>query len=130
MLTMLGAVAEFERTLMLERQREGIAKAKADGQFKGRKPTARAKAAEIRRLRAEGVMPTAIAGGSASADRRSTGCWTRASNRKGAAAGMPTIEPRSPARPGRGPTGTPCSPHRRCGGVQRTGDAAITAAAS
>lgn len=31
MLTMLGAVAEFERALMLERQREGIAKAKAEG---------------------------------------------------------------------------------------------------
>jgi len=44
MLTILGAVAAFERELMLERQREGIAKAKADGKYKGRKPTARAKA--------------------------------------------------------------------------------------
>src|SRR4051812_34942689 len=35
MLTMLGAVAEFERTLMLERQREGIAKAKGKGRYKG-----------------------------------------------------------------------------------------------
>jgi len=31
----LGAVAEHERSLMLERQREGIAKAKAEGKFKG-----------------------------------------------------------------------------------------------
>ena len=40
MLTMLGAIAEFERQLMLERQREGIALAKADGKYKGRKPVA------------------------------------------------------------------------------------------
>jgi DNA invertase Pin-like site-specific DNA recombinase len=36
MLSMLGAVAEFERSLILERQREGIAKAKAAGVYKGR----------------------------------------------------------------------------------------------
>ena len=36
MLTILGAIAQFERELMLERQREGIAKAKADGKYKGR----------------------------------------------------------------------------------------------
>ena len=61
MLTMLGAVAEFERALMLERQREGIAKAKGEGRYKGRKPTARAKAGEIRQLHAQGMTPTAIA---------------------------------------------------------------------
>ena len=61
MLTMLGAVAEFERTLMLERQREGIAKAKAEGRYKGRKPTARAKAGEVHRLHGQGVRPTEIA---------------------------------------------------------------------
>ncbi len=37
LLTMLGAVAQFERELMLERQREGIEAAKAQGKFKGRK---------------------------------------------------------------------------------------------
>lgn len=37
-ITMLGAIAEFERTNMLERQREGIVIAKAAGKFKGRKP--------------------------------------------------------------------------------------------
>ena len=46
---------------MLERQREGIAKAKAEGKYKGRKPTARAKAAEVHALRAAGVGPTEIA---------------------------------------------------------------------
>lgn len=38
MMQMLGAVAEFERALILERQREGIALAKAKGVYKGRKP--------------------------------------------------------------------------------------------
>ena len=38
LLSMLGAVAEFERSLILERQREGIAIAKAEGKYKGRKP--------------------------------------------------------------------------------------------
>ena len=37
MLTMLGAVAQFERELMLERQREGIESAKQKGLYKGRK---------------------------------------------------------------------------------------------
>ena len=37
MLTMIGAIAEFERTNMLERQREGIAIAKREGRYKGRK---------------------------------------------------------------------------------------------
>lgn len=61
MLTMLGAVATFERDLMLERQREGIAKARAEGRYKGRAPTARRQAATIRALRTEGVRPSEIA---------------------------------------------------------------------
>ena len=36
-MTMLAAVAEFERTMILERQREGIAIAKRNGKYKGRK---------------------------------------------------------------------------------------------
>ena len=40
MLTVLGGVAQFEREMMLERQREGVAKAKAAGRYKGRKPIA------------------------------------------------------------------------------------------
>lgn len=45
-LNMFAAFAEFERDLMRERQKEGIAKAKAEQKYKGRKPTARAKAGE------------------------------------------------------------------------------------
>jgi DNA invertase Pin-like site-specific DNA recombinase len=37
MLTMLGAISTFERDLLLERQREGIAIAKQKGKYKGRK---------------------------------------------------------------------------------------------
>ena len=61
MLNILGSVAQFEREIMLERQREGIAKAKAAGKYKGRKPTARAKAKEVLGLHAEGVGATEIA---------------------------------------------------------------------
>lgn len=61
MLNVLGGVAQFEREMMLERQREGIAKAKAEGAYKGRKPTARAKAEEIKALAAEGLSMGAIA---------------------------------------------------------------------
>ena len=54
MVNVMVSIAEFERELMLERQREGIAKAKAEGRYKGRKPTARARAAEVLRMRADG----------------------------------------------------------------------------
>jgi DNA invertase Pin-like site-specific DNA recombinase len=40
-LNVVGSIAEFEREMMLERQREGIAKAKGEGKYKGRAPTAR-----------------------------------------------------------------------------------------
>lgn len=53
-LTILAGVSCWEREAMLERQRAGIAKAKAEGKYKGRAPTARAKAGEVRRLKAEG----------------------------------------------------------------------------
>ena len=39
MLTMIGAIYEFERTNLLERQKEGIAIAKRNGVYKGRKAT-------------------------------------------------------------------------------------------
>jgi DNA invertase Pin-like site-specific DNA recombinase len=61
MLQVLGAVAEFERALMLERQREGIAKARQAGKYKGRKPTARAHREEIAALLAAGLGPTQVA---------------------------------------------------------------------
>lgn len=60
-LTMFGAMAQFEREIMLERQREGIAKAKAEGKYKGRKPTVRNRADEIKALKEEGMGATAIA---------------------------------------------------------------------
>jgi DNA invertase Pin-like site-specific DNA recombinase len=60
MLTILGGVAQFERDLMLERQREGIAKAKAEKKYKGRSPTARNKAAEIEALLRQHFGPKEI----------------------------------------------------------------------
>lgn len=61
MLTMLGAIATFEREMMLERQRDGINKAKEKGVYAGRKPTARAKTAEVLELLAEGFTKEAVA---------------------------------------------------------------------
>jgi DNA invertase Pin-like site-specific DNA recombinase len=61
MLNMFAAMAQFEREIMLERQREGIAKAKADGKYKGRKPTARAKAEDAVRLFRDGKKVAHIA---------------------------------------------------------------------
>lgn len=61
MVTMLGAIAAFERELMLERQREGIRRAAEEGKYKGRAPTARAKAKQVAELVAEGVGPSEIA---------------------------------------------------------------------
>lgn len=61
MLTMLAAIATFERELMLERQREGIRAAQSKGKYQGRKPTARAKAAQIVELVAAGKTRAAVA---------------------------------------------------------------------
>lgn len=61
MLNLLGSIAQFEREIMLERQREGIAKAKEAGKYLGRKPTARAKAAEVAALVAQGFTREAVA---------------------------------------------------------------------
>lgn len=61
MLTMLGAIAQFERELLLERQREGIEIAKREGKYTGRKPTAKAKAQEVAALLEQGLTKQAIA---------------------------------------------------------------------
>ena len=61
MLAVIGAVGQAEREAMLERQREGIAKAKAQGRYKGRVPTVRRQATEIIRLKESGVRPSEIA---------------------------------------------------------------------
>jgi DNA invertase Pin-like site-specific DNA recombinase len=61
MLAVIGAVGQAEREAMLERQREGIAKAKSEGRYKGRVRTVRRQAADIIRVKSEGVRPTEIA---------------------------------------------------------------------
>ena len=61
MLTMLGGVAQFEREMMLERQREGVARAKAAGKYKGRKPIAPEQRAEVVRLAGLGLTKAGIA---------------------------------------------------------------------
>jgi DNA invertase Pin-like site-specific DNA recombinase len=59
MLNVLGSVAQFERELMLERQREGIARAKAAGKYRGRQATT--DKAKIRELVALGIPKAKIA---------------------------------------------------------------------
>ena len=61
LLTLMGAIAAFERDLMLERQRHGIAAAKAVGKYKGRQPTARALSTNVLALGAEGKRVAEIA---------------------------------------------------------------------
>lgn len=61
LLTMMAAIAEFERAIMLERQKIGVAKAKAEGRYLGRVPTARRQSARVTELRASGLGASAIA---------------------------------------------------------------------
>ena len=61
MLTILGGIAQFEREMMLERQREGVAKAKGEGKYTGRKPIDTVRQAAIIRLNAEGLTKAEIA---------------------------------------------------------------------
>lgn len=62
LLSMLGAVAEFERSMIRERQREGIAVAKAKGVYTGRKPALSAEqAAELRRMAETGTPKAELA---------------------------------------------------------------------
>lgn len=53
---LLSAIAQFEREVMLERQKVGIAKAKAEGKYKGRKPIDDKKKAQIAELAAQRNM--------------------------------------------------------------------------
>ena len=59
-LNVMPSVAQFEREMMLERQRDGIAKAKAAGKYKGRKPTARAKTDMVKLALEKGVSKAQI----------------------------------------------------------------------
>lgn len=64
MLSIMGAVASFERSMILERQREGVAIAKKAGVYKGRMPAIRqnnGKLAELEKLTAEGASVSTIA---------------------------------------------------------------------
>lgn len=61
MLAVLGGVAQFEREMMLERQHEGVAKGKAAGRFKGRKPITQDRQEEALRLAAMGLTKANIA---------------------------------------------------------------------
>src|SRR3954453_627885 len=60
-LTVMAAMAQLEREIMLERQREGIARAKAEGKYKGQPPHARAKAPQVIELAATGCTRIEIA---------------------------------------------------------------------
>jgi DNA invertase Pin-like site-specific DNA recombinase len=60
-LNLLGSIAEWEREMMLERQREGVAKAKVEHKYRGRATTAMARASEVHRILDKGVRPTDIA---------------------------------------------------------------------
>jgi DNA invertase Pin-like site-specific DNA recombinase len=59
--TVLAAVAQFEREIMLSRQAEGMAKAREEGKFRGRCPTAAIMTDEVLHLLADGVGPSEVA---------------------------------------------------------------------
>lgn len=61
LLNLVGSIAQFEREIMLARQREGIAKAKAEHKFKGRAPTARRKTSDVVSMHRAGKKATEIA---------------------------------------------------------------------
>lgn len=54
LVSLVGSINQAEREWMLERQKFGIAKAKAEGKYRGRVPTAQAKASTVRALKADG----------------------------------------------------------------------------
>jgi DNA invertase Pin-like site-specific DNA recombinase len=63
-LTIFAGFAQFEREMMLERQREGIAKAQAEGRYKGRPKSASLLASEARQMVAGGKTVLGIASAS------------------------------------------------------------------
>jgi DNA invertase Pin-like site-specific DNA recombinase len=60
MLNVMASVAQFEREMMLERQKEGIAKAKVEGKYTGRKPTAMAKSDAVMSLLNSGMSKVKV----------------------------------------------------------------------
>ena len=61
LLNLVGSIAQFEREVMLQRQREGISAAKAAGKYRGRAPTARSKSNEVFDLHDQGTAAGEIA---------------------------------------------------------------------
>jgi DNA invertase Pin-like site-specific DNA recombinase len=73
MLSVMGSFAEFECSLIRERQREGIAMAKQRGAYKGREKTLHPeRAAELVQRAGGGVQKAVLPGTTESAERRST----------------------------------------------------------
>lgn len=61
MLSMLAAIGQFEREMMLERQREGVEIAKKAGKYTGRKPTAKAQGGKVMEMLGQGMTKQAVA---------------------------------------------------------------------
>jgi DNA invertase Pin-like site-specific DNA recombinase len=61
LLNLVGSIAQFEREIMLQRQKEGISAAKAAGKYRGRAPTARSKSQDVHQMRQAGLVPSEIA---------------------------------------------------------------------
>jgi DNA invertase Pin-like site-specific DNA recombinase len=78
MFDMLGAFAEFERSLIRERQREGIALAKKKGLYRGRKPSLTAEqASDLRKRVSAGERKAAWRGSLASVGRHCISTYVR-----------------------------------------------------
>lgn len=61
LLHLVSSISQFEREIMLERQKIGISAAKAAGKYRGRRPTARAKSQQVLELYGQGLGASAIA---------------------------------------------------------------------
>ena len=61
MLSMLAAIGQFEREMMLERQKDGIRLAKENGKYLGRKPTAQAQAEKVMEMLGQGKTKAFVA---------------------------------------------------------------------
>ena len=61
MLTMFAAMAQFEREMMLERQRLGILRAKEQKKYAGRAPVPKSKVEQVLLLKTQGIKPPEIA---------------------------------------------------------------------
>ena len=60
LLNLMGSIYQFEREILLERQMVGIAKAKSEGKYKGRKPLSKVIREQIKSLKKNGIPATEI----------------------------------------------------------------------